>query len=210
MSEKEKNFDLSITHYLDLRGIIMPFSLLKISQAVRGIEPGDSLEVLWSDPDTPADLFKVLPRNAYELVGMDRVEEKEPYFRLMLLKRSVAGCAEEDGRIRDGRCNQTFFVNAAKERWTSSKNKEDIMTELNLGEIKASSTVDARGSACPGPLLEAKKGIGKVKVGEILEIYSADSGTRKDIPAWAKKVGHDYLGMLEVDGYDKHFVRRNK
>jgi TusA-related sulfurtransferase len=210
MKEKEKKFNCSLTHYLDLRGTIMPFSLLKISQALRVIEPGDSLEVLWSDPDTPADLFKILPHNAYELVGMDRVEEKDPYFRLMLLKRSVAVCAEEDGCIRDGRCNQTFFVNAAEERWTSSKNKEDIMTELNLSEINASSTVDARGSACPGPLLEAKKGIGKVKIGEILEIYSADSGTRKDIPAWAKKVGHDYLGMLEVDGYDKHFVRRNK
>ena len=210
MNRKEKKINRSIPHYLDLRGTIMPFSLLKISQALRGIEPGESLEVLWSDRDTPADLFKVLPHNAYELVGMDRVEEKDPYFRLMLLKRSVAGCAEEDGRIRDERCNQTFFVKAAEERWTSSKNKEDIMTELNLSEIKASSTVDARGSACPGPLLEAKKGIGKVKVGEVLEIYSADSGTRKDIPAWAKKVGHDYLGILEVDGYDKHFVRRNK
>jgi tRNA 2-thiouridine synthesizing protein A len=210
MKEKENKFNCSLTHYLDLRGTIMPFSLLKISQALRVIEPGDSLEVLWSDPDTPADLFKILPHNAYELVGMDRVEEKDSYFRLMLLKRSVAVCAVEDGCIRDGRFNQTFFVNAAEERWTSSKNKEDIMTELNLSEINASSTVDARGSACPGPLLEAKKGIGKVKIGEILEIYSADSGTRKDIPAWAKKVGHDYLGMLEVDGYDKHFVRRNK
>ena len=84
------------------------------------------------------------------------------------------------------------------------------MSEIELSTIEAASTVDARGSACPGPLLEAKKGIGKVKVGEILEVYSNDSGTRTDIPAWAKKVGHEYLGMLEADGYDKHFVRRNK
>ena len=84
------------------------------------------------------------------------------------------------------------------------------MSELDLNTVKVSSTVDARGSACPGPLLEAKKGIGKVKVGEILEIFSSDSGTRSDIPAWAKKVGHEYLGLLETDGYDKHFVRRKK
>lgn len=84
------------------------------------------------------------------------------------------------------------------------------MSDVELSTLEAASTVDARGSACPGPLLEAKKGIGKVKVGEILEVYSNDSGTRTDIPAWAKKVGHDYLGMLEADGYDKHFVRRNK
>jgi len=80
----------------------------------------------------------------------------------------------------------------------------------DLSSIEFASNVDARGSACPGPLLEAKKGIGKVKVGEILEIFSNDSGTRDDVPAWAGKVGHDYLGYLAVDGYDKHYVRRNK
>lgn len=84
------------------------------------------------------------------------------------------------------------------------------MSEVDLNSIEVAATVDARGSACPGPLLEAKKGIGKVKIGEVLEVYSSDSGTRSDIPAWAKKVGHEYLGLLEVDGYDKHFVRRKK
>ncbi|MCF8045577.1 MAG: sulfurtransferase TusA family protein, partial [Desulfarculaceae bacterium] len=79
-----------------------------------------------------------------------------------------------------------------------------------LQSIEPTDTVDARGSACPGPLLEAKKGIAKVKVGEVLEILSNDSGTRSDVPAWAGKVGHEYLGFLEVDGYDKHFITRNK
>ena len=84
------------------------------------------------------------------------------------------------------------------------------MSEIDLSTIEAASMVDARGSACPGPLLEAKKGIGKVKVGEILEIFSNDSGTRVDVPAWSKKVGHEYLGFIESDGYDKHYVRRKK
>ncbi len=84
------------------------------------------------------------------------------------------------------------------------------MSENDLQSVAAASTVDARGSACPGPLLEAKKGIGKVKIGEILEVYSNDSGTRTDIPAWAKKVGHEYLGVIGADGYDRHFVRRKK
>jgi TusA-related sulfurtransferase len=84
------------------------------------------------------------------------------------------------------------------------------MSTDDLNSVEVSSTVDARGSACPGPLLEAKKGIGKVKVGEVLEIYSNDSGTRTDIPAWAKKVGHEYLGVQEADGYDKHFICRKK
>jgi TusA-related sulfurtransferase len=84
------------------------------------------------------------------------------------------------------------------------------MSDNDLNAIETASTVDARGSACPGPLLEAKKGIGKVRVGEVLEVFSNDSGTRNDIPAWAKKVGHEYVGFQEADGYDKHYVRRNK
>ena len=76
------------------------------------------------------------------------------------------------------------------------------MSELNLNTMEVSSSIDARGSACPGPLLEAKKGTGKVKVGEILEILSNDASTRTDIPIWAKKVGHEFLGHLEADGLE--------
>ena len=84
------------------------------------------------------------------------------------------------------------------------------MSNVDLNTIQSASVVDARGSACPGPLLEAKKGIGKVRVGEVLEVLSNDSGTKNDIPVWAKKVGHEYLGHLAADGYDRLFVTRRK
>lgn len=84
------------------------------------------------------------------------------------------------------------------------------MSTMDLTTITASKVVDARGSACPGPLLEAKKGIGQVKVGEVLEIKSSDPGTRSDIPAWATKVGHQYMGLLEAEGHDRLFVTRKK
>ena len=70
--------------------------------------------------------------------------------------------------------------------------------------------IDARGTACPGPLLEAKKGIGQVKVGQVIEIKSNDKGSRKDIAAWAGKVGHEFLGIVEAEGHDRLFVRRKK
>ncbi len=85
------------------------------------------------------------------------------------------------------------------------------MDAKDLMDLEPAKVVDARGSACPGPLLEAKKGIGGVPVGEVLEIRSNDPGTRKDIPIWANKVGHEFLGVLEADeGYDRIFVRRQK
>ena len=84
------------------------------------------------------------------------------------------------------------------------------MSQLLASSPDFTSSVDARGSACPGPLLEAKKAIGSVKVGDVLEILSSDPGTKSDIPAWAGKVGHEYLGHVESDGYDRLFVRGRK
>jgi tRNA 2-thiouridine synthesizing protein A len=84
------------------------------------------------------------------------------------------------------------------------------MSNIDLNTLKTATVADARGSACPGPLLEAKKGIGKVKVGEVLEVLSNDPGTKNDIPVWARKVGHEYLGHLSADGYDRLFIIRRK
>jgi tRNA 2-thiouridine synthesizing protein A len=82
--------------------------------------------------------------------------------------------------------------------------------EQSLDTMAAAKIVDARGSACPGPLLEAKKGIGAVPVGQVLEIWSSDPVTKTDIAAWAVKVGHESLGFLPGDGYERVFVRRLK
>jgi TusA-related sulfurtransferase len=84
------------------------------------------------------------------------------------------------------------------------------MTEQELSGLRAAKTVDARGSACPGPLLEAKKAIGTVSVGETIEVLSGDSSTKADLPRWAAKVGHEYLGALAEEGFDRIFITRGK
>lgn len=85
------------------------------------------------------------------------------------------------------------------------------MEAEELTQLEAAKVVDARGSACPGPLLEAKKGIGAIKVGEVLEIWSGDERTKQDIPKWSKKVGHEFLGHMTAEGgYDRIFIKRAK
>jgi len=84
------------------------------------------------------------------------------------------------------------------------------MTTVDLSTIQVVKTVDARAMSCPGPLLEAKKSIGQVKIGEVLEIWSGDAGTKNDMPRWCEKVGHEYLGDLAGEGYDRLFIRRKK
>jgi TusA-related sulfurtransferase len=84
------------------------------------------------------------------------------------------------------------------------------MVTQDLTAISAAKVVDARAMSCPGPLLEAKKAIGTVKVGEVLEIWSGEENTKNDLPRWCDKVGHEFLGALPGDGYERLFVLRKK
>ncbi len=79
-----------------------------------------------------------------------------------------------------------------------------------LQAVEAEKIVDARGAACPGPLLEAKKGMSGVAVGSVIEIWSTDPGTKTDIAAWSGKVGHEFMGVVAAEGYDRVFVTRRK
>jgi TusA-related sulfurtransferase len=74
-------------HKLDLRGAIVPFSLLKVIKELKLMNPGETLEVCWSDPDTPANLFKVLPDSSYELVSLEEMSDDEPSYRMTLEKK---------------------------------------------------------------------------------------------------------------------------
>ncbi|MBZ4674918.1 MAG: tRNA 2-thiouridine synthesizing protein [Bacteroidota bacterium] len=82
------------------------------------------------------------------------------------------------------------------------------MTTEELKELTVAKSVDARGTACPGPLLEAKKAIGTINVGDVMEVLSADEGTKIDIPKWCTKQGHEYLGSIDENGYFKVYLRK--
>ena len=79
-----------------------------------------------------------------------------------------------------------------------------------LKELQSDLVVDARGTSCPGPILAAKKNIGQVPAGGIMEVLATDSGTKKDLPAWTRKMGYDYLGDFEDSGYIRLFLRKVK
>ncbi|MEM4071303.1 MAG: sulfurtransferase TusA family protein, partial [Thermoplasmata archaeon] len=46
--------------------------------------------------------------------------------------------------------------------------------------------IDARGSACPGPITDLVKAYRNAKVGDVLELWATDKGVRADTAAWAK------------------------
>ena len=84
------------------------------------------------------------------------------------------------------------------------------MNADELKNLKADKVVDARGMACPGPLLEAKKAITAVPVGGLMEVLSSDEGTNNDIPLWARKMQYEFLGVVEDAGFWRLFVKKSK
>lgn len=77
-----------------------------------------------------------------------------------------------------------------------------------VDDIKADETLDARGLSCPMPILKTKKQIGKMAKDQILEILSTDPGTGNDIPSFAKRGGHEYLGNKEDQGFVRYYIKK--
>ena len=72
----------------------------------------------------------------------------------------------------------------------------------------ATRTIDARGSFCPGPLMELIRGIRESQVGDILAVLSSDKGSKIDIPKWIEKAGHRLIAVETLDGYDEIVVEK--
>ena len=80
------------------------------------------------------------------------------------------------------------------------------MTEL--AEPVPSVVIDARGSFCPGPLMELIRGIREAAPGDVLAVYTSDKGSKTDIPKWVEKAGHRLVGVYTRDGFDEIVVEK--
>jgi len=76
--------------------------------------------------------------------------------------------------------------------------------------VSISRTVDARGSFCPGPLMELIRAIRESQVGDVIAVYSSDKGSKVDIPKWIEKAGHRLVSLETRDGYDEIVVEKRR
>jgi TusA-related sulfurtransferase len=68
-------------------------------------------------------------------------------------------------------------------------------------------TIDARGMACPGPLMNLIGAIRQGQVGQTFDVLSSDEGSKTDIPAWVAKAKHELVEVIQDRGFT-HFVVR--
>ena len=68
--------------------------------------------------------------------------------------------------------------------------------------------IDARGSYCPGPLMELIRGLKTAQEGEVVAVISSDPGSKTDIPLWVQKSGNELIAIDEVGGDASRFIVR--
>ena len=71
-----------------------------------------------------------------------------------------------------------------------------------------STTVDARGQSCPGPLVTLARALKDAESGDLLELIATDPGSRSDVPSWAEISGNELLESSEADGEFRYLVRK--
>jgi len=69
---------------------------------------------------------------------------------------------------------------------------------------------DARGSFCPGPLMEMIRQVRAAKLGDVVAVISSDEGSKKDIPSWIKKAGQEFLGEERLEVGERFLCRKIK
>ena len=77
-----------------------------------------------------------------------------------------------------------------------------------MSETVITESVDARGMACPGPLMSLIGEIRAGAVGDVIEVLSSDEGSATDIPAWVAKAGHELVEVAEEQGFRRFVVRK--
>jgi len=69
-------------------------------------------------------------------------------------------------------------------------------------------TVDARGQSCPGPLVGLARALKDARRGDLLELLATDPGSKSDVPSWATLTGNELLEASEQDGHFRYVVRK--
>lgn len=68
--------------------------------------------------------------------------------------------------------------------------------------------VDARGLACPRPVIDLAAAVDDVAVGEVVELWADDPTARVDVPVWCRMRQQRLAAVDDVDGAMRFRVER--
>lgn len=66
-----------------------------------------------------------------------------------------------------------------------------------MSDYKIDVELDCKGMFCPMPIVKLKKTTKTMEPGQILKMDATDPGSKKDVPAWARRTGNEVLDTVE-------------
>ncbi|MEF8799651.1 MAG: sulfurtransferase TusA family protein [Halolamina sp.] len=77
-----------------------------------------------------------------------------------------------------------------------------------MTETDFDATVDARGAACPGPLMDLIGKIRDVESGDIVRLLSDNEQSLTDVREWTEEAGNELLTVDEEDDHYEFYVEK--
>ncbi|MFJ7854214.1 sulfurtransferase TusA family protein [Peribacillus frigoritolerans] len=74
--------------------------------------------------------------------------------------------------------------------------------------MNADKVLDAKGLACPMPIVKTRKAMNDLQTGQVLEIHVTDKGAKADLAAWSKSGGHELMETAEGNDILKFWIRK--
>jgi tRNA 2-thiouridine synthesizing protein A len=74
--------------------------------------------------------------------------------------------------------------------------------------MNADKILDAKGLACPMPIVKTKKAMNELESGQVLEVLATDKGAKNDLTAWAKSGGHELIDHKEENDVFTFWIKK--
>ena len=74
--------------------------------------------------------------------------------------------------------------------------------------MNSDKVLDAKGLACPMPIVKTRKAMNDLQTGQVLEIHVTDKGAKADLAAWSKSGGHELMETAEENDILKFWIRK--
>ncbi|WP_144528362.1 sulfurtransferase TusA family protein [Peribacillus simplex] len=74
--------------------------------------------------------------------------------------------------------------------------------------MNSDKVLDAKGLACPMPIVKTRKAMNDLQTGQVLEIHVTDKGAKADLAAWTRSGGHELVETAEENDILKFWIRK--
>ena len=75
---------------------------------------------------------------------------------------------------------------------------------------RVNNTLDCIGLYCPVPILNTRKAMDKLRVGEVLEVLADDPAAEPDLKSWAKRTGQKIVKIEKTDEGLRFLIQKMK